>query len=260
MKVGICTPHGGKVSPAWMRAVQAMEGAAINKHQFFHVDVELMIVGKGRNMTVETALREGLDVLFHIDDDVLVPENAHILIDQAMSLGIVSGLYFSRRLPYTPQLYKKAEGVADEMYWPYIEYPDNQIFEVDAVGAGCLAFTASTARQMQKHYTELFKQQSELLTDPLLKRTVRNLSPWFEFLDKRGEDMYFCELATHIGLKIWANTNIKCLHESFIPIGEDNFKYLVDNDLLQMIDPDGNMVPYKRKDENEDPNSSSSSG
>src|SRR3990172_10345065 len=100
-----------------------------------------MIVGKARNMIAELFLQQpNVDVIWFVDDDVFVPLHAGQLIDQAMQLGIVSGVYFARRPPYTPQIYRAArEPNLLGKYWPIIDYPTNGMMVVDAVGGGCLA-------------------------------------------------------------------------------------------------------------------------
>lgn len=234
MKVAICTPHGGKgVSPDFYRTVLEMQGHEKSQGmEFFHVDVDMMIVGKARNMCVETALENEADVLFFIDDDVLVPPNAALLVDLASTLGVVSGLYFSRRLPYTPQLYMLAEEEELKgLYWPMVDYPDKQMFIVDAVGAGCLAVRADIFHKLTTYAESTRKTQD--VGSNWRDKVAGTLSPWFEFLDSKGEDLYFCERLRDINQNVWVEPTIKCGHVGEIVITEDHFKYLRDNGMLK---------------------------
>lgn len=231
--VGICTPHAGAVRPDHTRALMEMQ-LATPQHQFTHIDVDLMIVGKARNMCVEAGLPANLDVMWMIDDDVVVPPHAGVLIDQALALGIVSGVYYSRRLPYTPQLYTKAtEPEYAGKYWPWTDEIPTKMFKIDAVGAGCLAVNTQVFYRMRDEITGMLRSQAEKVSVSWIADTLRGLSPWFEFLDKKGEDMYFCERAHDCGLDIWVNPEVQCLHIGEIPISKAHFDYLRDSGQLK---------------------------
>ena len=243
--VGICTPHGDKVSPRYFRNLLTMQGQ-FPQHQFVHIEVDTMIVGKARNMLVETALGvvPELDVLWWIDNDVLVPPDSGVLIDQVLGGGgidIISGLYFNRRQPFTPQVFHCAE--EDEnlgKYWPIVDLPSGGIEEVDAAGFGCIAMRPQVFHTMKELWdARPVPQQSS----DSLNKIIDDLSPWFEFLNRKGEDMYFCERAKEAGFKIWINYDIKCGHLGETEIQEYHFKYLVDNNLLQKVPSEGEMMP-----------------
>ena len=268
--VAICTPHAGRVPPEYYRHVLQMQGHPEGlKHQFLHVEIDHAIVGKARNACVEAAFQSNAEVLWFIDDDVLVPAEAALLVEQAMQLGVVSGMYFNRHPPDTPQLYMRANepeyaslpnGV---VYWPLMQYPEG-LMVVDACGGGCLL----ARRDIFDKLKELARnEQLALVTskDNLNKianlvnlpdddrvEVLRNvdslynhrpvMSPWFEFTDAKGEDMYFCERLREIGQVVWANTQVKCGHLSSIPITEVQFTFLKDHGLLKRIGPDGKPI------------------
>jgi len=257
-KVIICVPHGGTVPPEFYRSVTAMQLKSL-QHTFVFGEIDMITVGKARNELVRQAITNDQDVAFFIDDDVLIPDNAGILIEQAMELKIVSGLYFSRRPPYTPQLYKlaleeKFAGSPSPLYWAVDSYAPG-LSQFDAVGGGCLAIKCSAFKEMEDHFTEherrhkqYLKELEVLLLDLFPERgdlqqkvnfVAANhtpLSPWFEFLDLKGEDLYFCERARDAGISIWGNTDVKCTHLAQVPIGEAHFQYLKDNGLLRRVD------------------------
>ena len=125
--VGLCTPNWGLIAPDFYQSVLGMQNQ-FRQHQFLHVEIGMQIVGKARNDLVKTALGANVDVIWFIDSDVLVPLNSGILIDQALKLGIVSGLYFGRRPPYTPQLYQRAKEKAYEVQEVYFSYTNNLLY------------------------------------------------------------------------------------------------------------------------------------
>lgn len=234
--VALCTPHSDVVSPQQMRAVLQMQ-AATPQHQYVFVEVDTEIIGKARNMLVEGARQCGAEVVWFVDDDVILPPDAGQLVQQALDLGVVSGLYFNRRPPYTPQIYYKASPTEYEgthqMYWPFLDYPEGLI-KVDAVGAGCLVVRMDIFEKLEKAWevqTNLIG--AALKTYPQMQTLATGLSPWFEFLNKKGEDLYFCERLADIGQQLWANTSVKCQHLSLLPIQEYHFAYLRNNDLIK---------------------------
>jgi hypothetical protein len=230
------------------------------QHLFYHMEIDLMIIGKARNVLVAEVLTRlpEVEVLWFIDNDVMIPENAGVLIDQAKEYGIVSGLYFNRHLPYTPQAYKLSSRPGEEgMYEPLFDYPEEGLMIVDAVGAGCLCVRRDVFEKMRlNHKTRLEESKEELLyklrNDGQARRGlewlltyVTSLSPWFEFLDQKGEDFYFCEKARDAGFMSFLNVQVKCDHMGSTPINEQHFKYLKDNNMYVRLDLKGNPVPVE---------------
>ena len=269
--VAICTPHAGRVPPDYFRHVLAMQGQPDGlKHKFFHVEIDHAIVGKARNVCVETARAavQDLDVVWFIDDDVLVPPHAGKIIDECMQLGVVTGLYFNRHNPYTPQIYRQANekeyAGPNIMYWPIMEYPEG-LMVVDACGGGCLAIRADIFTKLEIHnaatkqgldeahkllveWVELRAADSPMIAN-FAAKAVESLynhrpvmSPFFEFTDAKGEDMYFCEQAKAIGQVVWCDTTIKCGHLSSIPIDETHFKFLKEHNMIRIIGADGQPI------------------
>ena len=245
--IAILTPHGGSVPPDYYRNILVMQNETL-QHKFFHVEIDMQIIGKARNQLVTAARTISPDVAWFIDNDVLIPPNAGTMLDKVLELGIVSGLYFSRRPPYTPQMYRHAseeqyQGHGTPLYWPILEYPEGMMV-VDAVGGGCLAVRMDVFAALEKSQQEEEEQLTAVRTRlieaaPDLASDIQALynhrfplSPWFEFLDKKGEDMYFCERAREIGYTIWVDTTVKCQHLSPIPIDETHFRYLMEHNMI----------------------------
>ena len=256
--VAICTPHGGGVPPEYYRRVMTMQNHFL-QHAFFHMEVDLMIIGKARVILVESVLAQipEAEVLWFIDNDVMISEDSGVLIEGAMEYGIVSGLYFNRHSPYTPQMYKFSALEGEEgMYEPIIDYPDRGYIMVDGVGAGCLAVRRDVVEKMRDDHTERLTQSKELIAHKIrydgqakkafkfLMRYAENLSPWFEFLDRKGEDFYFCEKAREAGFMVFVNLDVKCTHIGPIAITEGHFQYMKDNNLYVRVGADG--VPLEQ--------------
>ena len=234
LHAAVCVPNGELVRPEFSRALTGME-VATPQVQFMHVEVDSMIIGKARNVLAATAksLTPVPDVLFFVDNDVILPAHAGRLIEEALAYGIVSGLYFNRHPPYTPQVYTLAkEPEFEGMYWPDLEFPADGIEERDAAGAGCLAVSRHVFDTLAEFHVPIFQELSQHAPTFHLRHAIARLSPYFEFLDARGEDMYFCERAREAGFKIWVDFGVRCGHLGVIEINESHFKYLVDNNLI----------------------------
>ena len=239
--VALCTPHGGSVIPDYYRAVLEMQ-SAWPQHQFIQIEVDMMIVGKARNVLVATALPLKPEVIFWVDNDTLIPPNAGILIEQAIQLGVVSGVYYNRRNPYTPQIYIKAvEPEYKGKYWPDVDIPDVGMVRRDAVGAGCLVMREDIFAKLEAAWIPRRDAAARAIRefDPGIADIVELLSPWFEFLDRKGEDLYICERLADIGQDVWVNCDVQCKHLSLIPIERAHFRFLLDSGILKKGTPVG---------------------
>jgi len=239
--IAICTPHGGLVDPRYYRGITVMQ-TSCPQHRFIFVEVDTQIIGKARNMLIEMALLQDPkpDVVWFVDNDVLIPPTAGELVDLALNMGVVSGVYYARRPPYTPQIYLAAtEPEFVGKYWPEINMPENGIWPKDAVGAGLLCIRTDILVQLQEMWTPRFGACASLLQAngyEDVANIVQGLSPWFEFLDKKGEDLYFCERLKLLGYKVWVNYDIRAQHLTVIPIDRTHFEYLVANNLIHYED------------------------
>jgi hypothetical protein len=235
--VALATPHGGFVQPEFYRQLYEMQGGW-QQHQFSVAEIDMFIIGKARNELVRTLMAQTPqpEVIWFVDNDVLVPREAGVLIEQAMDLGVVSGLYVNRRFPFTPQVYKKASN-ARGMYMPWIDVPEKGLHIADAVGAGCLLVRTDVFDKLDEYWTPIFVQAAESLpAGSWPRRILRRLSPWFEFLDAKGEDMYFCERLEGINQTVWINVEVQCLHIGHIGVGMQNFISLKEANVIQPMD------------------------
>ena len=180
----------------------------------FNLNIQGLPYDMARNRLVEDALvrREALllatppivvDGLFWVDDDVALPPDALMKL-LSHNQPIVSGLYFSRRQPHTPQMYRLAEGYEDK-YWPILDWPKGEVIEADACGFGCMwtSFEVLEAVQRKPGFKE-----------------------WFKFDWPRGEDFYFCRAAKECGFEVLVDTSIRCGHMTNILVDETIFDVL----------------------------------
>lgn len=233
--VALCTPHADLVRPDLYRALLVMQNQ-FPQHQFIHVEVDTQIVGKARNMLVVAARGVESDLLWFIDNDTLVPPHSGILIEQAMEQGVVSGVYYNRRPPYHPQVYKIAEEPEYEgMYWPVVDYPESGLRQEDAIGAGCFCIRMDIFELLTQRWEPLRERAAEVLRWKRFNGElnefadiIEKISSWFEFLDRKGEDLYFSERLRAAGIPVWVNYDVKCVHMASVGIVEEHFLALKD--------------------------------
>ena len=188
----------------------------------FKTDLEGQIVHKARNEVVEMALSSpDWDVALMVDDDMMLHpgtiQQARARMEARPDIHILTGVYFEKRFPHTPQLYDLAlEEVFKNKYWPVIDYRERAdsegMVEVDACGAGILFVRRGVFEAVRR--------------------------PWFQFLDRMGEDFYFCRKAKTAGYKIWCDVNMQALHVGVIEIGEYIFAQ-VRPMLKRVLPPEG---------------------
>ena len=113
--------------------------------------------------------------------------------DMDTGLEYVSAIFFKRKLPTVPVVYKqlsytagvsvKAEAVA------YKDYPKDTVFEVAATGFGAV-----------------------MMTTDLLKRVWDNYCPPFDPMTQIGEDLSFCYRVNQLGVKMYCDSRVKAGH------------------------------------------------
>jgi len=230
---------------------------AWTQHTFSYVEIDMITVGKARNDLARICIEQKFDVTWYVDDDILVPPHAGLLVQQAIELGVVSGLYFNRRSPYNPQVFERATGPEfqhhpSQLYWPLIDIPKGMSRQ-HGVGAGCLAVRTgilgeleqltlaradSQARALgalREHITATANGNVDHLLSQLDAVSARGqpLSPWFEFTEWKGEDLYFCERLGEIGQAVWLNADVACEHLATVPVGQVHFQALKDMGAVQ---------------------------
>lgn len=204
--VVIARTHGHMVDPRFFQSYEELT----KPRRWLPMMIDRLHVDRARNEIVETILHpekprppqypgglpreygEATHLLF-LDDDMLFPKNGLIRL-LSHDLPVVSGFYVGRNPPHLPVAYRKV----DENQWIPITKFCAGLQEVDALGAGFLLIK-----------TEVFKDWPR---------------PWFEFSDKMGEDMYFCEEAKRRGFSIYLDFDVQCRHLASIPVGYEHFE------------------------------------
>lgn len=175
-------------------------------YNFFFIVGKRMNIHDSRNHAVNWALENNMDYILWFDDDMVLDKGGKPLFSTLLShdKDFVAPLFFQRRPPYLPLLFKRNEYL-DGTYVTMDNMMDYErgLLDVDGVGFGC-ALTK----------IEMFKKIPK---------------PWFVMGDSFGEDLYFCERAKAHGYKIFCDTTIQVGHIGDPPISwESSYKQHID--------------------------------
>ena len=209
--IAIARIHGAHVEPRFFQYYETLVDYTRSKGiQLLPAVIERLHVDRARNEIVEMVLHpeqprppqypNGVNQLykeashiFFIDDDMVVPPNAIVKL-LSHDVPIVGGLYFGRNAPHLPIAYRY---VLDNQWIPITEFCAG-LQVVDAVGFGCTLIKREVFEKMER--------------------------PYFEFSDKMGEDMYFCEQAKKLGYTILLDADVSCAHLATVEITRQHFE------------------------------------
>lgn len=242
MLIAVATPYGAHLEhPEVMRRVEFLKSRMLNC-KFVTAEISMHIVSLARTKLVEQCLVAGADAIFFVDSDVLIPENAYILFDHLSDEHpVVSGLYVHRHPPHLPQAYVRATNHVNgkHPYLPVVNVGDTPR-SVDGVGAGCLLVRSDVFGKLKdRHEAYLQTIVGVEYGDSGLAEAVHyasSLGPWFEFLGNVGEDFYFCEQLSKIGIRPWLVPEVQCQHIGQVAFGIEHFTAALAQGLVHTAD------------------------
>lgn len=160
---------------------------------------ESSLIVKSRNELIYEVKEKKSDFLFFIDSDTVFGPSD---FDKVMGLNvdIASGLYFNRRSPYLPLVYKKSD---DGDIYKMIGYKHDEVpkepFKCHGVGSGFLLLS------------------KKFINDVTDKDFVEKYGMPFNMIgikggDQLGEDLSLCVRANLLGYDVWCNPNTSIGH------------------------------------------------
>ncbi len=220
LTIGVTAPH---VVPA--KFLKPLLGIISYSSQKFHplnVSVSTHFsVEEARNICVREALANNSDYLFFLDADILAPPN---IVEKLASQGkdIISGPYHHKVPPYRPQAYKASQNL-EYLYEADTSIEEEKLYEVDAVGAGCLLIGRNVLEKLG--------------------------DPWFDFHlggKKISEDFFFCHKAKANGFRIWYDNSAGIVRHLGAAIGFGDYQvwnHHVKKGEIKFLDPDEKNQP-----------------
>ena len=187
-------------------------------HGITNALVHNTLIHSARNQIAVSAVEKEFDYLFFIDSDCVIPEDTlERLVEH--DKDIVAGMYFGKVIPFPPIIYEKTD---KDMYRHIMDYPENQLIEVDAVGMGCCLIKT----EVLKHFVCDREMQYE---DG--HKEIKKVSYAFEPMPApdsdqfaMGEDVAFCKRVQDAGYKIYVDTGLQCAHQTVTYIDEEYYK------------------------------------
>ena len=168
------------------------------------------LVYETRNSMLRYALENGFDRIIQFDSDMTFDPYVLTLLQEDLDrgIGIVSGLCFKRKPPYTPAIFDRCElvkhegGKLEPVARCYYDYPEDSIFEIAACGGACVAMDMHAV----KNIVEAFGMYLYM--------------PVAGF----GEDLSFCMRAREAGQRVFCDSRIKLGHVGDYVYDENMYK------------------------------------
>ena len=167
------------------------------------------LVYDGRNKLAEAALAGNFDRILWLDSDVVfgpeLEEQLHADLDRGAEM--VSALYFTRKEPIRPTVYKYLGTDRDPVGHPipraesYLDYPRETVFPVEACGFGAV-----------------------MMTTALLRKVVNACGLPFSPMNGFGEDFSFCLRVRQIGEPIFCDSRIRTGHVGLFTYDENVYR------------------------------------
>lgn len=196
----------------FLRALLSLEVSGEVQYAF----AQSSLIYDARNKLADMAIDGGFERVLWLDSDMTFDPSTFRRFHEHLDQGreIVTGLYFTRKPPMRPVIYKdlRAErngkfvnGIAEN----FDDYPRDDIFTVKGCGFGAV-----------------------MTSTDLLRRIRDELGAPFAPATGFGEDLSFCLRCEHLGVPIWCDSSIKCGHVGLAVYSEENYRALLGhNDL-----------------------------
>lgn len=164
------------------------------------------LIYTARNALAEKAINDGFDRVLWLDSDMVFGPDLLERFSADMDEGrdFVCGLYFKRKKPYVPVIYKdlmvqQAEnGFVRPLANIYEDYPRDSVFEVAGAGFGAVMTSVDLLRRCHSEFGQPF-------------------TPVVGF----GEDLSFCVRVQKLGVPMYCDSRIKVGHIGSVVITEE---------------------------------------
>lgn len=201
MKTLICIPCMDMVHTEFMKSLLGMRRVGDTKYTISCSS----LIYDARNNMARRAVKEGFDRVLWLDSDMSFEPDLMERLSARLDEGkdFVSGIYFTRKAPVRPVLYKECgyyekDGEVSPVAIWYDDYPRDSLFKVEATGFGGVMMT-----------TDLIKRVADRFGLPF--------APMLGF----GEDLSFCGRVSQVGGEMWVDSTIKMGHVGLGTITED---------------------------------------
>lgn len=165
------------------------------------------LVYDSRDTIAGKAVAEGFDQVVMLDSDMIFEPDSILRLEEHLKNGLdfVSGIYFKRKKPVEPVIYSEMTVSQNEIgYIPsiksYVDYPKDQLFEIEACGFGLVMMKTEVIKKVQDKFG----------------------LPFFPVAGF-GEDIAFCYRMKTLGIKRYCDSSIKAQHLAYYPVTEETW-------------------------------------
>lgn len=165
------------------------------------------LVYDARDTIAGKAVAEGFDQVVMLDSDMIFEPDSIMRLEEHLRNGLdfVSGIYFKRKKPAEPVIYNRMDLSQNEIgYIPsidsYLDYPKDQLFEIEACGFGLVMMKTEVIKKVQDKFG----------------------LPFFPVAGF-GEDIAFCYRMKALGIKRYCDSSIKAKHLAYYPVSEETW-------------------------------------
>ena len=205
MKTLIAIPCMDMVHTTFMKSVIGLE--RVGECRFSLTCSSL--VYDARNTLAKQAVTEDFDRVLWLDSDMDFNPDLLKLLTKDMDEGkeLVSGLYFKRKAPVKPVIYKEVGYYHDKtndsvtpIAVSYEDYPKDTIFPIAGCGFGGVLMSVDLINRVGKEFGLPF-------------------SPILGF----GEDLSFCKRVSQLGVEMYCDSRVKMGHVGLGTVTEETY-------------------------------------
>lgn len=204
MRTLIAVPCMDMVHTDFLRALLSLEVTGEVQYTF----AQSSLIYDARNKLADVAMSEDFDRVLWLDSDMTFPPDLFRRLHADLDGGkeLVSGLYFGRRPPFAPIVYRQLYFTHEDR-WPtphadsFKDYPEDAVFQVAGCGFGAV-----------------------MMTVDLVRRIYERFGPVFSPVSGFGEDLSFCLRASELGVGLWCDSSLKLGHVGLMTFTEESFK------------------------------------
>jgi len=171
------------------------------RHAIQCMTVTNTLIHNARNQIADAAVERGVDYLFFLDSDCILPEDALKRLVHH-DKDIVAGMYFQKRFPHLPVIYSmNRKGTFDII----TDYPADTLIDAGGVGMGVCLIKTSVLKKLGDNPFEPFPA-----------------TPGCPAIN--GEDLAFCKRAKARNFRIYVDTGLQAGHCAERFITEEYYK------------------------------------
>lgn len=205
MRTMIAVPCMDMVHTDFFRSCVGLELAG----EVQYTTCQSSLIYDARNKLADLAIEGNFDRVLWLDSDMIFDRFLFRRLSEHLDLGreMITGLYFSRKAPVHPVIYRELRTDKDErgraaaVSVPFDDYERDSLFQVAGCGFGVVMTTVQLLREVRDAFGLPF-------------------FPGGGF----GEDLAFCLRVKALGHEIWCDSSVRSGHAGVMVYDEEFFR------------------------------------